>query len=71
LAAKDPNGLAEALAKLISDIESEFQNNLEVSYEKMNNTSFKALRRQLPMTAKKIQWEKIAQYTIGGDLKKN
>jgi len=71
LPAKDPSGLAEALVKLIGDIEGEFQNNLDVSYDKMNNTTFKALRRQLPVFATKIKWEKISQYTIGGDLKKN
>jgi len=69
LAAKDPASLADAVIKLIADFEGDFQNNLDISYDKMNNTSFKALRRALPIFATKIKWEKISQYTIGGDLK--
>jgi len=69
IAAKDPATVADAITKIISDFESDFQNNLDVSYDKMNNTTFKALRRALPVFATKIKWEKISQYTIGGDLK--
>jgi len=68
LSAKDPGALAEGAIKLIADFEGEFQNNLDISYDKMNNTTFKALRRILPVFASKIKWEKISQYTIGGDL---
>jgi len=69
IVAKDPSTLADNVTKLIADFESDFQNNLDISYDKMNNTTFKALRRALPVFATKIKWEKISQYTIGGDLK--
>jgi len=70
LAAKDPNALADAVTKAIADFEGEFQNNIDLSYEKMNNTTFKALRRALPISGQKIKWEKIAHYTIGGEISK-
>jgi len=70
LAAKDPNTLAESAMKMIYDIETDFQNNLDISYDKMNGTTFKGLRRQLPVFATRINWPKISQYTIGGDLQK-
>lgn len=69
-AAKDPKSLADQVVKTISDLEGEFQNNLEVNYEKMNSTTFKALRRVLPVFATKIKWEKISHYVLGSDIKK-
>jgi len=70
LSAKDPTSVAEAVIKAIFDIETDFQNNLDINYDKMNSTTFKSLRRQLPVFATRINWPKISQYTIGGDLQK-
>jgi len=62
--------LAEAVIKFISEVDAEFQNQLDISYEKMGNTTFKALRRQLPLTGQKVNWPKIGQYKIGSELDK-
>lgn len=69
-----PVAEAAALAKsafaAVEAIESEFQGALEKSYATMGSTTFKALRRALPITRAKIDWDKIMQYrtgqTIGG-----
>uniref|UniRef100_A0A6B2LDL6 F-actin-capping protein subunit alpha n=1 Tax=Arcella intermedia TaxID=1963864 RepID=A0A6B2LDL6_9EUKA len=68
--AKDPASLADLVIKQISEFEADYQNQLEINYEKMNNSTFKALRRGLPVTGQKIKWEKISSYNIGGDLNK-
>jgi len=64
-----PDTFAEALAKAVLQHETELQNQLEQNYEKMNSTTFKALRRALPITAQKIQWPKITTYKIGNEVK--
>jgi len=63
----DPNSLAAAVVQAIEKSESDFHKNLEASYNTMGETTFKALRRVLPITRTKIDWTKIQNYRIGGD----
>jgi len=64
-----PDTFAEAFAKAIAQHEGDLQVQLEQNYDKMNTSTFKALRRQLPITATKIQWPKITTYKIGNEVK--
>jgi capping protein alpha len=59
---------AEALLKQIIKTEQEYQAALEQSFLTMGETTFKALRRNLPITREKIKWEAIRNYRIGGDI---
>jgi len=68
--AAKPETFADALLKTIAQQEGEFQNSLELSYEKMNTTTFKALRRALPLTQTKINWSKITHYKLGSEIQK-
>jgi len=61
---------AEEGIKAVKELEQDFQQQLEISYDAMNETTFKALRRQLPMTRQKVQWAKIGQYKLGQEIQK-
>jgi len=62
----DPASVADAVAKAIDKCETDYHNKLEQSYNTMGDTTFKALRRVLPITRQKIDWTKILTYKVGG-----
>lgn len=59
---------AQKLAELIKSAESVFQEALSENYRAMNTTTFKALRRALPITHTKLDWLKIKGMTVGKEL---
>jgi len=56
---------ATEIIKNISKAEGEFQAGMETSYNTMSENTFKALRRILPITRNKIDWERIHKYRLG------
>lgn len=65
----DPSATAVNAMKAIIKAEQAFHSALDASYTTMGDTTFKALRRALPITRMKIDWNKIRTYKIGADLK--
>jgi len=63
----DAKSLADAAAKAIEKAEADYHSKLELSYNTMGDTTFKALRRVLPITRNKIDWTKIQSFKVGNE----
>jgi capping protein alpha len=59
---------ASAAVKAIQKAEQSFQQSLDQSYSTMGDTTFKALRRKLPINQSKIDWNKIRLHKIGSEM---
>jgi len=62
---------ATSASKLLASIEAqegEYQTSLNESYHEMGEKTFKGLRRALPLTRQKLDWDKVMGYKLGAEL---
>jgi len=61
-------GNATEVARLISAMEKKYQESLNRAFAALSEGAFKGLRRQLPITRQKLDWDKISSYRLGQDI---
>ncbi|XP_051125085.1 F-actin-capping protein subunit alpha [Andrographis paniculata] len=66
-----PNDCATTLTSIIRHHESEYLNSLLVSYAKLPDTTFKDLRRKLPVTRTLFPWHNTLQFSLTRDMQKS
>ncbi|PHH85331.1 hypothetical protein CDD83_584 [Cordyceps sp. RAO-2017] len=68
VSASIPSGTGAGIAKEISALEKKYQEELNRGFVNLSEGAFKGLRRQLPVTRQKIEWDKVTSYRLGQDI---
>lgn len=68
VAASAASDTGVAIAKEIASAEKKYQEELNKGFTSLSEGAFKGLRRQLPVTRQKIEWDKVASYRLGQDI---
>jgi F-actin capping protein alpha subunit len=63
-----PSASATSIVREIATAEKKYQDELNKGFGNLSEGAFKGLRRQLPVTRQKIEWDKIAGYRLGQDI---
>ncbi|CAJ2504875.1 Uu.00g122690.m01.CDS01 [Anthostomella pinea] len=61
-------GTGAGICKEIAVGEKKYQEELNRGFTSLSEGAFKGLRRQLPVTRQKIEWDKVASYRVGQDI---
>lgn len=57
-------GSAAEVVRRIAGLERAYQEELNRGFGRLSEGEFKGLRRQLPVTRQKVEWEKIGGYRV-------
>lgn len=57
------------IVRKIAQMEKQYQEEVNRALVGMNEGSFRGLRRQLPVTRQRIEWEKVRGYSLSDNLK--
>lgn len=62
--ALSPAAPAAEVVRKIAGVEKGYQEELNRGFGRLSEGEFKGLRRQLPVTRQKVEWEKIGGYRV-------
>ncbi|KAF4974343.1 hypothetical protein FZEAL_8741 [Fusarium zealandicum] len=63
-----PSATGAGIIKEISSTEKKYQEELNKGFVSLSEGAFKGLRRQLPVTRQKIEWDRVTSYRLGQDI---
>jgi F-actin capping protein alpha subunit len=69
ISASSPGPSSKKVLALIADQEGAYQESLADVYHEMGEKSFKGLRRALPLTRQKLDWDKVRRLGPGPSQK--
>ena len=61
-------GKAADVVREIAKVERKYHEDLNRGFTELNEGGFKGLRRPLPVTRQKMEWEKVSSYRAGKDI---
>ncbi|KAF2227563.1 F-actin-capping protein subunit alpha [Elsinoe ampelina] len=59
---------AQEVVRAIAQVEKKYQEDLNRGFAQLNEGVFKGLRRQLPVTRQRVEWDKVGAYRLGQDI---
>ncbi|KAF2149221.1 F-actin-capping protein-like protein subunit alpha-2 [Myriangium duriaei CBS 260.36] len=59
---------AEEVIRAVAVAEKRYQEELNRGFAQLNEGVFKGLRRQLPVTRQRVEWDKVGAYRLGQDI---
>jgi len=59
---------AASIVREIGIAEKKYQEELNRGFAQLSEGAFKGLRRQLPVTRQKVEWEKVGSYRLGQEI---
>ncbi|KAL9030020.1 MAG: hypothetical protein Q9196_001808 [Gyalolechia fulgens] len=62
------SALAAEVLRKVEGLETRYQEDLNRGFAALSEGEFKGLRRQLPVTRQKVEWEKVGGYRLGQDI---
>lgn len=68
----DESGVSDSgsdIVRTLARVEKAYQEEVNRALVDMNEGAFRALRRQLPVTRQRIEWEKVRGYSLSDNLK--
>lgn len=60
----DDRALAAEVLRKVEAVERAYQEELNRGFAALSEGSFKGLRRQLPVTRQKVEWDKVGGYRV-------